>query len=118
MMNWIHLDLKGTIPTKSKLIEWLDWLKKSGFTGIVWEYENRIDWKTWPDTYRPGYSEAEWAEIWAHCTKLGLETMSLIQTQGHLEWLLRENRFSHMREAGHVSELCSNHPEVMGLLTR
>jgi len=50
--NWLHLDLKGIIPTADRLLAWLDFFASCGFNGIVWEYEDRYDWQAFPDVAR------------------------------------------------------------------
>ena len=35
--NWLHLDLKGAIPSVGKLLEQLEFWKDCGYDGIVWE---------------------------------------------------------------------------------
>lgn len=116
MKNWLHLDWKGAIPGKRKLLESLTYWKQIGFTGVVLEYDDRIPWQTWPGTWRKGYTAEEYQEILAHCRELKLEVVPLIQIQGHLEWLLKQEQYAALRENGQVSELCPLHPEVRGRL--
>lgn len=40
--NWLHLDLKGAIPSCDELLRWLAYFAGLGFNGIVWEYEDRL----------------------------------------------------------------------------
>jgi len=110
--NWVHLDLKGIIPNQPKLMEWVSFLADCGFDAVVWEFEDRLPWQIWPGTHRPGYGLDAWHEIWAHATSSGLANVPLIQTHGHLEWLLQHDDYEHWREAGHISELCPSQPGV------
>lgn len=112
MPNWIHLDLKGVIPSAPDMLHWVDWLAEAGFNGIVFEYEDRVDWTSWPGTFRAGYSAEEWRAIWKRCAERKLEVVPLVQTMGHLEWLLGRERYASFREGGLVDELCPSHPEV------
>ena len=114
--NWIHLDFKGVIPSAHDMVRWVNELADAGFNGIVFEYEDRLDWTTLPGTFRSGYSREEWAAIWKQCAERHLEVVPLIQTMGHLEWLLRHDRYAHFRESGLVTEICPSHPDVQGLL--
>lgn len=114
--NWIHLDLKGVIPPAADMVRWVDELADAGFDGLVFEYEDRLEWKTLPGTFRGGYSRDEWSAIWKRCAERKLEIVPLVQTMGHLEWLLRHERYARFREAGLVDEVCPSHPEVQGLL--
>ena len=114
--NWLHLDLKGAVPSEPRLLEWLDWFADLGFNGIVWEYEDRLPWRTWPGTFRPGFDLEAWGRIWARCRQLQLQVIPLVQTQGHLEWVLKQDQWARLREAGHFSELCPRHPEILSQL--
>lgn len=116
--NWLHLDLKGAIPSVGKLLEQLEFWKDCGYDGIVWEYDDRIPWQSWPGTWRGGYTIQEQRRLMDACRKLELETVPLIQIQGHLEWLLKHERYSGWRENGVSSELCPLHPEVLPRLKK
>lgn len=111
--NWLHLDLKGVIPSFSKFEEHLRFFKDCGFNGIIWEIEDRIPWKNWPGTWRQGFTLEEYAKLMKLCHELELESVPLIQTMGHLDWLLRYFAYQHLRENGNGSELCPRHPETM-----
>ncbi len=115
-LNWIHLDFKGMVPSELRLCQWLEWIRERGFSAVVFEYEDRIPWETFPGTYRKGFDLPAWKRIWKCCERLGLEVIPLIQTFGHLEWLLKHERWSHLRCSGHVNLLCPEHPEVRPLL--
>lgn len=110
--NWLHLDLKGTMPDEPTFRDWLTYFAGCGFNGIVFEYEDRYPWQSWPDTYRPGFDRPGWQRIWQHCAELNLEVVPLVQTQGHLEWLLKHPPYRPMREDDHIGELCPQHPDA------
>lgn len=111
--NWLHLDLKGINPSAAKLLDWLDFFAQCGFTGIVWEYEDRYDWQAFPGVAREPYSRQEWAAIWARCKALGLAVTPLVQTHGHLEWLLKHEAYADWREAGFFNELCPQNSQAV-----
>ncbi len=111
--NWLHLDLKGAVPSFGKLLEQLQFFKACGYTGIVWEYDDRIPWQCWPGTWRKGFTSEEHAELILRSRELGLENVPLIQTMGHMDWLLRHDEYRHLSENGVISELCPLHPEVL-----
>ncbi|MDD5597808.1 MAG: family 20 glycosylhydrolase [Victivallaceae bacterium] len=109
--NWLHLDMKGTVPAVNNLLAWLDWFADRGFNGIVFEYEDRIEWKSWPGLHRPGYGRDELKKIHDACRERQLEIVPLIQGHGHLEWLLKHEKYSFLRENGNLNELCPSHPQ-------
>lgn len=114
--NWIHLDFKGMMPSEGRLLEWIDWLHARGFEGMVFEYEDRLPWKTLPGTFRGGLELAAWKRIWAHCREHGVGIAPLIQTYGHLQWLLKHKEWKHLRCGGHLNLLCPHHSETRPLL--
>jgi hypothetical protein len=114
--NYLHLDMKGIIPLYPRILDWLEWFAACGYTGIVWEYEDRLPWESWPGTFRPGYSREEWSTIWAKCRELGLEIIPLVQTHGHLEWLLKFDRYAPWRENGCWNEICPHNPESVSAI--
>ena len=93
--NWLHLDLKGAIPSVGKLLEQLEFWKDCGYDGIVWEYDDRIPWQSWPGTWRGGYTIQEQRRLMDACRKLELETVPLIQIQGHLHRLHMDPVYRH-----------------------
>lgn len=114
--NWVHLDLKGMVPDEPRLAGWIDYLADRGFNGIVWEYEDRLPWRSWPGTFRPGLDLEAWQRIWSRCRSRGLEVVPLVQVQGHLAWVLSKPAWESWREDGHVNELCPQHPDVAAKL--
>ncbi len=116
--NWIHLDFKGMVPGFTRLLEWLSWFRSLGMDTVLFEYEDRVPWKTFPDVCREVYTEQQWQEIHQHCRKIGLRIVPLIQCYGHLEWLLKHPRWTHLRCNGRSNLVCPQNPQVKGLLRR
>lgn len=115
-MNWIHLDLKGMMPGLPRMLRWIDWLAAARFDGIVFEYEDRLPWKTLPGLHRPVLTLAEWQTVWERCRRRGLQVAPLMQVQGHMEWVLKHPHYAPLREAGHWNELCPSHPDTAPML--
>ena len=74
--NWLHLDLKGAIPARDKMLEWLDFFAACGFNGIIFEYDDRIDWRSWPGTFRGGYDRDDLQALHRRCRELKLEIVA------------------------------------------
>lgn len=109
--RFVHLDFKGIAPCFDKVHEWLLFLKGCGFSGIVFEFDCRVRWKTWPLAGMPVYSPQEAAAMVADAEKLGFETIPLMQIQGHLEWILGEKAYAGLRENGKLT-LCPSSQEA------
>lgn len=116
-VNYLHLDFKGCCPDFESMFSWLEFFRRCGFDGIVFEYDCRIGWKTFPGSGSPRYTHQEAVELVACCEKLGLEAIPLIQIQGHVEWLLKHEKYAHLREMNSF-QFCPSHPETLPLLKR
>ncbi len=111
--NWLHLDLKGAIPSARKLAEFLVFWKECGFNGIVLEYDDRIPWQTWDIDSRIQYDMGELSYLLLKIKELNFEIIPLIQILGHLEWLLKHEKYHDWRENGVGSEICPLNSDVI-----
>jgi hypothetical protein len=116
--NYLHLDFKGVVPAIEKLPDYLKYFKTCGFEGIIFEFDCRYQWQTWPDAAIPLLSKDDIKKLISHCHDLDLQTIPLIQIQGHLEWVLKHDRFAYLREKDFYNELCPSHPESKDLIYR
>jgi hypothetical protein len=114
--HWIHLDLKGMVPAFPRLLEWLSWFREHGMDTVLFEYEDRIQWNTFPGTCREVYTREQWQQIHRHCEQIGLRTVPLIQCYGHLEWLLKHPQWAHLRCNGRSNLLCAQNPQTRQVL--
>lgn len=66
---------------------------------------------------RNAYTRSEVQEINRLAAKSNLEVIPLVQTFGHLEFVLKLEEFRHYREMmDFPQEVCPNHPDVMTLI--
>lgn len=110
--NWLHLDFKGALPSVDKFKEFFRFWKECGYNGVVLEYDDRIPWRCWPEVTNHRYNMVELEELHAELRRLQLEIVPLIQTHGHLEWLLKLPAYQHWRENGAGSEICPSNLEI------
>ena len=110
-MNYLHLDFKGAAPSARRVCDYLAYFRDCGFEGVVFEFDCRVPWHTWPAAGRPVYSKDEAAGIVARCRELGMEAVPLVQTLGHLEWILTRPVYAALREADSVGEACPSNAE-------
>lgn len=101
---------------KEEMGEWVGWIANAGFNGVVLEYEDRFPWKSWPDTHRVGAETGFWEHLWTRCEAEGLEVVPLVQTLGHLQWLLKHKQYAHLRENRSWNELCPGNKETLPAL--
>ncbi len=110
--NYLHLDLKGIVPKPDAFRQWLVFFRNCGFEGIVLECDGRVAFDTWPGAGDGFYSKQDIRELVEYAEALGLEVIPLIQTLGHLEWLLKEERYASLRENNCISEICLSYPQT------
>ncbi|CAI4227093.1 unnamed protein product [Auanema sp. JU1783] len=96
----IHFDLKGAPPRPTYFLDLLTTISKLGATGIIIEWEDMFPYSGRLERMRNGnaYSMEETLMILDHAHSLGLTIVPLVQTLGHLEWILKTKEAAHLRE--------------------
>ncbi|XP_023334110.1 hexosaminidase D [Eurytemora carolleeae] len=96
----VHIDMKGGPPTPRYLIQLLSLFKTWGASGILIEWEDMFPWDGELQVLaREGhYSREEVLLLLQAAIDLELEVVPLVQTFGHLEFVLKHPEFSQLRE--------------------
>ncbi|XP_051958963.1 hexosaminidase D [Xyrauchen texanus] len=98
----VHLDLKGAPPRISYLFELIQLFADLGANGILIEYEDMFPYegelKVLQSKAQPPYSREEILSIQDASNSRGLEIIPLVQTFGHLEFVLKHKTFRELRE--------------------
>jgi hypothetical protein len=96
----VHIDLKGAPPKSSYFEKFIPFLKQNGAHGILLEYEDMFPFEGQLKEARHGlaYTLKEVEQINKLAKDNGLYVIPLVQTYGHLEWLLKVKKFAHLRE--------------------
>lgn len=97
----VHLDLKGAPPRMSYYEEFFPLIHNLGATGILMEYEDMFPFSGPQLQDLPAYNAYSKSDI-RHILQLAadneLEVIPLIQTFGHLEFLLKLQKYTELRE--------------------
>ncbi|XP_072523210.1 hexosaminidase D [Salminus brasiliensis] len=98
----VHLDLKGAPPRISYLHELIHLFADLGANGILVEYEDMFPYekelKILQSKVHPPYSREEIISFQEIAHSRGLEIIPLVQTFGHLEFVLKHSTFGNLRE--------------------
>ncbi|XP_063208305.1 hexosaminidase D isoform X1 [Chroicocephalus ridibundus] len=109
----VHLDLKGAPPRAAYLAEVLPLLRALGASGLLLEYEDTFPYAgplgplRAPHAYSPGEVRAVLSQARAQ----GLEVVPLVQTFGHMEFVLKHKEFAHLREVKVFPNALNPHKE-------
>ncbi|KAJ1526955.1 hypothetical protein ONE63_008502 [Megalurothrips usitatus] len=119
----VHLDLKGAPPKLSYLEKLIPLFKEWGATGLLVEWEDTFPYHgnlaivgSRKEAGRP-YSEDEIKRILFIAKECGLNTIPLVQTFGHLEFLLKHEEWKCLREVPqYPSSICPSHPNTQDVI--
>lgn len=105
----VHLDLKGSPPKVAYLKEFFAYIKSLGATGVIVEYEDFFPYQNELETIRNQnhYTSTELNKIFQLISENKLTLIPLIQTYGHLEFVLKLKQFAHLREASQHYQVVS-----------
>lgn len=97
----VHIDLKGAPPRVDYLLKFFRLLSKNHVDGVLLEYEDMFPYSDDLEVIRRPrnhYSEEDIERITKEASLLNLEVIPLIQTFGHLEFLLKKPKFMELSE--------------------
>ncbi|MBN1808147.1 MAG: beta-N-acetylhexosaminidase [Planctomycetes bacterium] len=115
----VHLDLKGAPPTIDYLLSFMDTAASAGATGFLVEWEDSFPWSDRDLRSPTAYTEDEVRSFLDKASRLGLEIVPLLQTFGHLEFVLKHPRFRRLREKPEfLMDLCPLHDDSSPLVLR
>jgi hexosaminidase len=112
----IHLDLKGYQPKYKRLLEFCTLLAEYRINAILLEVEDKYQYRCAPEVAVPGaYTYDEFRGMSTHCARLGITVIPKLQAIGHVDYILRHERFAHLREATHPFMFCPRNDEAFAL---
>ena len=115
----VHLDLKGAPPVIGYYAGLLSLLKKLGATGILLEYEDMFPF--YGDlqniTATNSYTNNDIAKIQRLAAENNLIVIPLIQTFGHLEFVLKLDKYKDFREVFRYPQVvCPTYNKTLSLI--
>ncbi|NWW74853.1 HEXDC Hexosaminidase, partial [Climacteris rufus] len=118
-MRLVHLDLKGAAPRVSYLEQLFPLLSQLGANGVLIEYEDMFPFKGELELLRSphAYSEEDIERIQQLAEQHKLEVVPLVQTFGHVEFILKHEKYQHLREVERFPNSFNPHtPGTLALL--
>ncbi|GMT21144.1 hypothetical protein PFISCL1PPCAC_12441, partial [Pristionchus fissidentatus] len=119
MRRIVHLDLKGA-PYKAEIFpEVFMLLARMGATGVVIEWEDMFPYEGMLKTAVNGnaYTMKQVDDILSSAARHRLSILPLVQTFGHLEWILKLEQFAHLRDDPALPQvICVGKPEAWELI--
>ena len=119
-MTGFHIDMNIAQFRGPYLRERLKALAGLGYDTILWEVENNIRWETCPECVSPdAFTKSEFKDILAYSRSLGLEPIPLLQTIGHCEYVLKNEKYRPLAEVpDRIDQYCPRNPEVVSFLEK
>ncbi len=119
-MIGFHIDMNIAQFTRPYLEKWLRELARLGYDTVIWEVENNIRWQTCPECVSPdAFSKDEFRDVLDLCRSLGLESVPLVQTIAHVEYVLKHDSYAHLAETpGKIDMYCPQNDDLVPFLHR
>ncbi len=113
-----HVDLRIQIMTMEALRELADELALFGINTLVMEWEASYPYRNNATISRElAYTREEVASFIDYCEERGIDVIPLQQCFGHVEYILRHDRYSELKEdRKDISQLCPLKEEADSLL--
>ncbi|CAB3398240.1 unnamed protein product [Caenorhabditis bovis] len=115
----VHFDLKGAPPKVAYFVDLLKLAAKGGASGILLEWEDMFPWSGELEKFKntDAYSMKDVETILNTASSLGLDIIPLVQTFGHLEWILKYEETRKYRENdAYPQVLCLGNQEGVNLI--
>jgi hypothetical protein len=117
-MLGFHIDMNIKEFKADYLKRWLSKFASFGYNTIVWEVEHNIQWQTCPECTSPdAFSKSEFKKLLEYSNSLKLESIPVLQTIAHCEYVLKNPRYKHLAEIeDEITQYCPRNPEVVKFL--
>lgn len=116
----MNFDLRQTYSRPERLVEYLKEFACWKINAVLIEYEDKFPFDLHPELRHPRHAltAAQFEALRRTARDYFIEIIPLQQSFGHLEYVLRHDRYKGLREtAESTGELCPSRPESLTLVT-
>lgn len=101
--------IKGSPPKISYLKEFIPFAKSSGATGVIIEYEDFFPYSNDLEAVanQNHYTKSELKQLFDLLRENKMDVIPLVQTYGHMEFVLKLKQFAYLREASQHFQVIS-----------
>ncbi|WP_168121788.1 family 20 glycosylhydrolase [Paenibacillus sp. HB172176] len=119
-LRCMNYDLRQTYSKPERLGSYLADFARYKVNGLLIEYEDKFPFETYSELVHPKHalSSEQFEELKRTAHEHFIEIIPLQQSFGHLEYVLRHDRYKHLRETEKsTGELCPSREEAFELVT-
>ena len=116
-LRFIHWDTKNHLDRMSALKEYLDRLARLKVNMISFEIWDKFQFATDPDIgVKEGFTPAQLQELVNYGLERHIQIVPNIQAPAHMQWVLRLEKYAHLRADGSDYQGCMCDPEFYKLV--
>ena len=116
-LRFIHWDTKHHLDRITVLKEYLDKLARLKINMVSFEIWDKFKFPTDPDIgVKEGFTPTQLQELVNYGLERYIEIVPNIQAPAHMQWLLKHERYAHLRAFGTDQQACMCDPEFYKLL--
>lgn len=115
-MRILHFDMKAMIPRAHFMLDLLPEISAMGYNALLVEFEDKFPYQTLPEIVHPdAWNREEFSKFRDTAAKCGISIVPLVQCAGHLDYILKHDKFRHLREGDppreSTNEWCLNNAQ-------
>lgn len=116
-LRFVHWDTKNHLDRMSALKEYLDRLARLKINMISFEIWDKFKFPTDPDIgVKEGFTPAQLQELVNYGLERHIQIVPNIQAPAHMQWLLKLEKYAHLRADGSDYQACMCDPEFYKLI--
>lgn len=116
-LRFIHWDTKNHLDRMSALKEYLDRLARLKVNMVSFEIWDKFQFPTDPDIgVKEGFTPAQLQELVNYGLERHIQIVPNIQAPAHMQWVLKLDKYAHLRADGSDYQACLCDPETYKLI--